>query len=244
MRRRQTEPDPGHTGIAIEHNNNTGTVTFWQKRLNQSAADGDGISLADYIHAMYGFLRQSRARNVLMIGCGGGTLATMLNRAGVQVTIADIDARVFEIARRYFRMPDGIACHVADGAAFLRRSRERYDAIALDAYGDGGIPKHFLTAKFFDLVKARLAARNALFMINVMVASDEDRTPDRIARVMRKSWRHVRLLDADGWIDRNAVIVAGAVRNLKRPRLLVPPARSARRLAADLKELAFRQTRA
>jgi spermidine synthase len=243
MRRGPCLPDPRHTGLAIEHNNATGTVTFWQKLLNQSAADRDGISLADYIHAMYGFTRQNRARNVLMIGCGGGTLATMLDRAGVHVAIADIDARAFEIARRYFHMPGEIECHVADGAAFLKRSRIRYDAIALDAYGDHGIPKHFLTTEFFDLVKSRLAARNALFMINVMVASDEDRTPDRIARTMRRSWRQVRLLDAEGWIDRNAVIVAGAVRNLRRPRLLMPPARSARRLAADLKELAFRRTR-
>ena len=189
MRRDKSAPDPHHTGLAIEQNNATGTVTFWQKLLNQSAADRDGISLADYIHAMYGFLRQTKARNVLMIGCGGGTLATMLNRAGVRVTIVDIEARAFEIARHYFQMPENVECHVADGAAFLRRYVDRYDAIVLDAYGDGGIPKHFLTSRFFDLVKSRLAPRNALFMINVMVANDEDRTPDRIARTMRKTWR-------------------------------------------------------
>jgi SAM-dependent methyltransferase len=244
MRRGQPAPDPRHTGLAIEHNNATGTVTFWQKLFNQSAADRDGISLADYIHAMYGFLRQGKARNVLMIGCGGGTLATMLNHAGVRVTIVDIDARAFEIARHYFHMPDEIECHAADGAAFLRHSGGRYDAIALDAYGDGGIPKHFLAPKFFDLVKSRLAARNALFMINVMVASDEDHTPDGIARAMQKTWRQVRLLDAEGWIDRNAVLVAGSVRDLRRPRLLMPPARHSRRLAGELKELAFRPLRA
>jgi spermidine synthase len=244
MRRGQSAPDPRHTGLAIEHNNATGTVTFWQKLFNQSAADRDGVSLADYIHAMYGFLRQARARNVLMIGCGGGTLATMLNRAGIRVTIVDIDARAFEIARHYFHMPEEVECHTADGAAFLRRSRDRYDAVALDAYGDGGIPKHFLAPKFFDLVKSRLAARNALFMINVMVASDEDHTPDGIARAMQKTWRQVRLLDAEGWIDRNAVLVAGSVRDLRRPRLLIPPARHSRRLAGELKELAFRPLRA
>jgi SAM-dependent methyltransferase len=243
MRRGPSAPDPRHTGLAIEHHNATGAVTFWQKRLNQSAADRDGISLADYIHAMYGFLRQARARKILMIGCGGGTLATMLHGAGAHVAIADVDRRAFEIARHYFRMPDEIECHVADGAAFLRRSSDRYDGIALDAYGDEGIPEHFLTRKFFDLVKSRLAARKALFMINVMVADDQDRTPDRIARTMCETWRQVRLLDAEGWIDRNAVIVAGAVRDLRRPRLLMPPARGAGKLAADIRELAFRLPR-
>ncbi len=114
-------------------------------------------------------------------------------------------------------MPEEIECHVADGATFLKRTKDRYDAVVLDAYGDDGIPKHFLTGKFFALVKSRLAARRALFMMNVMVASDEDRTLDRIAHKMRKSWRQVRLLDAEGWIDHNAVIVAGAVRDLRRP---------------------------
>src|SRR5215475_8596592 len=120
MRRRQLEPDPSHTGIAIEHNNNTGTITFWQKRLNQSTADENGISLADYIHAMYGFLRQAKAKNVLMIGCGGGTLASMLHAKGIRVVIVDIEPQAFEIARRYFRMPDSIECHVSDGARFLK----------------------------------------------------------------------------------------------------------------------------
>ena len=239
MRRRQTEPDPSHTGIAIEHNNTTGTVTFWQKRLNQSTGDGSGISLADYIHAMYGFLRQVKAKSVLMIGCGGGTLATMLHAKGVRVVIVDIEPRAFEIAREYFHMPEAVECHVADGVAFLKRTKERFDAVVLDAYGDEGIPGHFLTPKFFDLVKSK-SARGALFMMNIMVKSDDDRTPDRIGETTRKTWRGVRLLDAEGWIDRNAVLVAGAVRELRRPHLLLPPSSHARKLRKELKEMAFR----
>jgi hypothetical protein len=80
-------------------------------------------------------------------------------------------------------------------------------------------------------------------MINVMVASDEDRTPDRIAQAMQRTWRQVRLLDAEGWIDRNAVLVAGSVRGLRRPRLVMPPARHARRLTRELEEMVFRPLR-
>jgi spermidine synthase len=243
MHRKQTEPDPSHTGIAIEHNNTTGTVTFWQKRLNQSTSDSNGISLADYIHAMYGFLRQTKAKTVLMIGCGGGTLATMLHANGVRVVIVDIEPRAVEIARQYFQMPEAVECHVSDGVAFLKRAKERYDAVVLDAYGDEGIPGHFLTSKFFDLVKSRLAPRNALFMTNVIVRSDDDRAPDGLGRTMGKTWRGVRLLDAEGWIDRNAVLVAGAVNDLKRPHLLMPPSSSTKKLRRELKEMAFRPLR-
>ena len=71
-------PAPGHY---IVQDNHTGKVSYWQEEYHQSAADSHGVSTADYIHAMYFFLMQAQARDVLMIGCGGGTLATMLVRS-------------------------------------------------------------------------------------------------------------------------------------------------------------------
>ena len=101
--------------------NRTGSVSYWQEEYHQSASDARGVSTADYIHAMYSFLRQARARDVLMIGCGGGTLATMLHRSGVKVTVVDLHKLSFEIARRYFHMPEEIVCRVADGIAYLKK---------------------------------------------------------------------------------------------------------------------------
>jgi len=177
-----------------------------------------------------------------MIGCAGGTLATMLSRAGVQVTLVDIDPLSFQIARRYFHMPESVACHVRDGADFLRRTRARYDAVILDAFADTIIPPHLLTDRFFRLVKSRLN-RGGLFLVNIVVKDDDDSTPDRIARTMRKAWRQVRLLDADGFENRNAVAMGGAVRGLKRPRLLMKPAHGGRTLAKSLAQLSFRALR-
>ena len=226
----------------IEQNNRTGGVSYWQAADNQSLADRRGVSLADYIHALYGFLRQVKSRNVLMIGGGGGTLATMLRRAGVKVAMVDIDPLSFEIARRYFKMPADVECHVGDGATFLRRNTRRFDAIVLDAFADEIIPPHFLKAKFFALVKSHLKPRG-IFLINIVVAGDDDRTPDRIARLMGRAWRDVRLLDSDGWENRNAIALAGTVKKLKRPRLMMRPQIRARRIAAELRILDFRALR-
>jgi hypothetical protein len=60
---------------------------------------------------------------------------------------------------------------------------------------------------------------------------------------MRRHWRGVRLLDTDGWVDRNAVIAAGAVRGLKRPTILMEPKTGARKLARQLDILDWRKTR-
>ena len=231
-------------GLVVELNNATGGISFWEKSDNHSIADRHGISTADYIHAMYGFLRQGKCRHVLMIGCGGGTLATMLRRVGVKVTIADIDGRNFEIARAYFNMPDDVECHIADGRDFLRRDTRRYDAIVLDAYTDNAIPRHFLKRAFFNLLKSRLRPRKAMLLVNIMATGDEDRDPDRIARLMRRTWSAVRLLDTEGCEGRNVIAAAGAVRKLKRPRLMLRPERCAKTIVAELKAMDFRPLRA
>jgi spermidine synthase len=226
----------------LAQDNRTGGISYWQARDHQSQADRHGVSLAEYIHAFFGLVRQKRARHVLMIGCAGGTLATMLSRAGVQVTLVDIDPLSFQIARRYFHLPQTVDCHARDGAAFLRRRLVRYDAVILDAFSDEIIPPHLLTDGFFRLVKARLN-KGGLFLVNIVVMDDDDPTPDRIAGAMKKVWRRVKLLDADGFENRNAVAMGGAVKDLKRPRLLMKPATGARALAKSLAQLSFRPLR-
>ena len=225
--------------FVIEQNNATGAVSYWRGGGHQSEADENGVSLAEYIHVLYGLIRQAKSRRVLMIGCGGGTLATMLDRAGVKIVMVDIDPASFGIARDYFNLPDHIERHVADGAAFLKRERRRFDAIVLDAFSGAEIPEHLLTSRFFALVKSRLAARSGLCVLNLIVANDDDPLPHEIGSRLKTVWRNVRLLDRPDWTERNAILMAGSVRNLKRPHLLARPKRRAKQLAAALKALRF-----
>jgi spermidine synthase len=230
---------PEH-GFVVEYNNATGGVSFWEKDDNHSVADKNGVSTADYIHAIYGFLRQAKSKHVLMIGCGGGTLATMLRRAKVKVTIADIDARNYDIARTYFNMPDDVECHVADGEAFLKADERQFDAIVLDAYADNDIPRHFKKQRFFNLMKARLKPRGGFVLVNLIISSLTDKSGDRFMRLMNRSFPSVRLLDVADYESRNAIGLAGSVKTLKKPRLLMRPARGAKALAKEIAEMDFR----
>jgi spermidine synthase len=125
-----------------------------------------------------------------------------------------------------------------------RRNTERFDAIVLDAYVEGHIPTAFLKPAFFALAKSRLR-RSGIFLANLCAKDDADRVPDRIARTMQVAFGDtVKLHDADGYIDRNVVAVAGATRNLRPPRLLMKPARRAKSIARNLRELDFRPLRA
>jgi SAM-dependent methyltransferase len=233
--------------IVIEQDNRSGGVTYWLARGPQSLADRWGVSLAAYIHALYGFLRQARPKSILLIGCGGGTLATMLAKSGAAVTMLDIDPLSFELARRYFHLPRSIACYVADGAAFLRGQSVRYDAIVLDAYGEGGVPRHLLRAAFFALVKSRLTG-SGIFLLNMIAADDDDKNPNRVGWRLKRSFSSVRICDVEGELDRNVLLLAAKghrqVRNLKPPRLLLRPARGSGDLSAELKRFDFRHLRA
>jgi spermidine synthase len=231
---------PGHY---IIRDTQSGKVSYWQGEYHQSAADGTGVSTADYIHAMYFFLLQAQAKDVLMIGCGGGTLATMLQRSGVKVTVVDLHRFSFAIARKYFALPQNVTAHVADGIRWLKDHRHRFDAIILDAFGKDGMPDAFKQDSFFKLARSRMTARGALFLMNVIVDDDDDRTPDRLVRLMRRHWSRVRLLDTDGWVDRNAVIAAGAVAKLKKPKVLMPPRPGGQKLARQLDILDWRPIR-
>jgi len=215
-------------------------VAYWQDERHQSEADHRGISLAAYIHAIHGFLLQAESRRVLMIGCGGGTLATMLRADGVKVTIIEINARSFEISRKYFHLPRDVECHVGDGRTFLRATKQKFDAVVLDAYDGNQIPKQLMTPAFFKLVRTRLDAKRGCFFVNVVMRNDRDSHLDRIARLMKKAWPEVRLLDAPGVVDRNAVAMAGAVKRFTPPRLIMTPRSGTRLLRRELKAYRFR----
>lgn len=215
------------------------SVAYWQDDRHQSHADRRGISLAGYIHAIYGLLSQARCRDVLMIGCGGGTLATMLRVDGVNVTIVDINEWSFRISRQYFRMPSDVECHVADGRDFLQACSRKYDAIVLDAYDGDDIPRQLRTRAFFDLVKSRLHEGRGCFFANVMMHNDRDRRLEHLARLMGTAWPLVRLLDAPGTTDRNAVAMAGAVHALERPGLTIKPDTGSKDVLRALEALSF-----
>jgi spermidine synthase len=178
------------------------------------------------------------AQTVLMIGCAGGSLATMLSRVGCDVVAIDVNPQAFVLARRYFGLPAQVECCVADGFDYLRATRRKFDAIVVDAFHGGRIASELLSEAFFAQAAKRLRPGGAIFA-NVHVASDYDSTPERVACCMSAASPDVRILDRPGTKDRNAIVASGAVCALKRPELLMPPAMEAGKLAKALAAMQF-----
>lgn len=225
--------------INIVKKRDSGAVTYMQDGCCQSEADPTGVSLASYIHALFGLLSQTKARKILLIGCGGGTLATMLSRAGCEVTIVDVNPMSFALARQYFDLPPTVECHALDGKFFLRSDTSVYDAIVLDAFDGDRIPSHLQSQRFFGLIRDRLA-QGGVVLTNVHVLHDADDLPDCIAAGMANIWPDVRLLDSQGFWGRNAVVLAGTVADLQPPCIIVPPQTDADAIDQELATMRYR----
>ena len=227
--------------IKLRFRKRSRTLTYEQKGGNQSTADCNGVSLDAHIHALYGLTLQRPGKNVLMIGCGGGTLGTMLARAGRQVSIVEIDPVSFTLAKRYFGLPRNVACHVGDGLAFMQKTRRRYDILIIDAFTGENIPAHMKGAAFFEAA-GRCLRKDGFALVNVCLERKSDPTADRIAAGFKERGLPVRLLDSPGG-ERNAIVLAGKVGNLRRPRLLIPPQAGAKQTGKELRAMRFRRRR-
>jgi spermidine synthase len=240
----QVETVPSAYGtITIARNPSSGTLVYDVNGQRQGAMDKSGVSLAYYIHAFYGLLTQAKARNILMIGAAGCTLGTMLARAKCQVTIVDINPVSFDLARRHFSLPHSVTCHTAEGAHFLRSDSHSYDAIVLDAFHGPHTPSHLQTPEFFALVRGRLAPGGTVFA-NILIKHFFDNGPDRVARSMKRVWNGVRVLETVGPPDRNAIVMAGDVAQLREPQLLVRPQTNPQVIADELGRMKFRSWKA
>src|SRR5438552_13508295 len=227
--------------IKLHFRKRTRTLTYEQKGGWQSAADVNGISLDAHIHALYGLVLQHAGKNILMIGCGGGTLGTMLARAGKRVSIVEIDPVSIRLAKRYFGLPRNIACHVDDGLAFMQKKRRQFDVLIVDAFTGEHIPAHMKGAAFFKAA-GRCLRKDGVALVNVCLERKSDPTADRIAAGFKEMGWPVRLLDSPGG-ERNAIVLAVKVRNLRRPKLLIPPQAGAKQTVKELRAMRFRRRR-
>jgi spermidine synthase len=131
---------------------------IWHTRMDLKDPHGRGLPYADYVDIA--FLLNPRIRRVLVIGLGGGTVPKRFVRDYPQVRVdaAEIDPDVIKIAAKYFDVHPGprLSIHQADGRLFLRRSKEKYDLIFLDAYYADTVPFFLTTREFFQIVRAHL----------------------------------------------------------------------------------------
>ncbi|HEX9591097.1 MAG TPA: class I SAM-dependent methyltransferase, partial [Bradyrhizobium sp.] len=148
-----------------------GTRIYFEEGVRQSQATPDGESVFTYVKLMDELLY--RAKNILVLGCGGGNLPTRLARLGKRLTIVDNNPISFVIAHKFFGLPDDLPCVVSDFRRFVYQDDTLYDGIAIDVGGPGFEFNDEFDLDTCDAIRARLVPGGRIVM-NVTVSNDID----------------------------------------------------------------------
>ncbi len=125
------------------------------------------VSRLNYTHriATLAALKAAGAK-ALLIGMGGGSIATELKKMGFQLDIVEIDPRMFRIAKEYFAFdPDGVREFVDDGRHFVRSVSNTYDLVVIDVLNGEVQPNHMFTKESCRELK-NILSPDGLILIN------------------------------------------------------------------------------
>jgi spermidine synthase len=176
---------------------------------------------------------------IAVLGTAGGTVARAYARYFPQTRIdaVDIDAKLFELGRRWFGLAPRpqLRTIAQDARPFLRATRQRYDAIFVDAYRQPYIPFYLATREFFRLARERLRP-GGVVVINV----GHPDTSSRLERVLTATLRAGGFAHVvrDPVQSTNTLLVAA-----ERPLSADAVAAAVPRLPADLRPLAAETAR-
>lgn len=126
-----------------------------------------------------GFERIRGFKNVLVLGVAGGSvIKTLADDVGFKgkITGVEIDAKVIELANRYFGLADVPNCNIVieDAFEFVLKSKEQYDLIIIDIFRDTTMPG-FLFEEFFIQKVNNMLRVNGFILFNTMTLTAKDK---------------------------------------------------------------------
>lgn len=118
------------------------------------------------------WLQGKQLENILMLGVGGGTLASklFLSLPKTNFTLVDLREKVLQVAHDFFYLPidSRINTEVADASEFLQQSYgaqpAKFEVIIVDIYNEFGLPSFVTKNEFLNQL---INAQPGLVLINL-----------------------------------------------------------------------------
>jgi spermidine synthase len=189
--------------IAIWESEKTRDRFYLEGEIFQSQSSAAGESRLPYVKMMEAFLGD--AKNILLLGYGGGNLATMLTRSGKGVTVVDHNPVSFDLAKRFFGMPKEISCIVEDFKEYLAAETRSFDGIAIDVGGPGFCYEEQFDPATCYSITARLGP-GGRGILNMLVATDFDAAPDLMGSNLSEGHMGSWIFDQPGLLNRNVLL--------------------------------------
>jgi spermidine synthase len=159
-----------------------GDVVELRARARGSEALESAVDLSDplklvvhYTRSLYGALFiQPKPERVLMIGLGGAGFHRLFAAAYPDSLLhtVELDPKVLELcrARMQFKPTEKTPVTIMDGRMFVKRDKQKWDWLILDAFRGGFVPPHLKTEEFYRECAARLNERG-VFVSNLHATS-------------------------------------------------------------------------
>ncbi len=146
-------------------------------------------------------LLQPEMSTMLVLGMGGGSVGTYLQRQvpSLEVDYVDIDPAIPELASELmlFEENERSIVHIDDGRRFLTgRPEARWDYIYVDTYIGHSIPFHLATVEFFREIQAHLNP-GGVFGLN-LISNLENPFARGILRSVRSVFRSLHIFAVPG----------------------------------------------
>jgi len=125
---------------------------------------------------------------------GSGTYASLCRKyfPDADISGAEIDGQIIELAGEHFGLPDDVPVAEYDGRAYLSVNKRKYDVIMVDAYQDITIPFQMSTVEFFTMVKSHLK-ENGVMVVNLnMHSGDEGSINEYLSDTIASVFENVR----------------------------------------------------
>ncbi|MES2697510.1 MAG: fused MFS/spermidine synthase [Verrucomicrobiota bacterium] len=171
--------DTTYNSLTVERR---GTIVEMRARARGMEALESAVDLTDplklvvhYTRSLYGALYiHPNPQRVMMIGLGGAGFHRLFAAAFPDSLLhtVELDPKVVELCetRMGFKPTAKTPVTVMDGRMFVKRNKEQWDWLILDAFRGGFVPPHLKTEEFYRECAARLSDRG-VFISNLHATS-------------------------------------------------------------------------
>lgn len=150
--------DTLYNSLTIEK---SGSVVELRARSRRGVFLESAVDLADPLRPVVPYIKtmftplfiHPNPKRALMVGLGGAGYHRLFHHAFPDALLqsVELDDKVFELARTHmgFEPTEKTPVEVKDGRLFIKRNREQWDWIILDAFRGGYVPPHLKTQEFY-----------------------------------------------------------------------------------------------
>lgn len=160
-----------------------GNIVELRARARGTEALESAVDLSDplqlvvpYTRSLFGAMFfQPKPQRVLMIGLGGAGFHRLFAAAFPEALLqtVELDPKVYELCqtRMGFKPTDRTPVALVDGRMFVKRDKQQWDWLILDAFRGGFVPPHLKTEEFYRECAARLTERG-VFVSNLHATTE------------------------------------------------------------------------